>query len=203
MNQSQSQINSLLIIVALLAVVGGLTIVIVMSPQSWELGPAAWLQGPPPTLTPVPPSATPPPTGTPTATVITPTPAASATATATTLAPTETPTVDLSATAVLTGTEAAGSPVPATPGPVVTSNNLPEDVFGLAVVTLSPGATSGRLRDTPNGETILAAVPNDTNLQVLFGRIEADGNMWVQVRLEDGTEGWMAEFLLRYTVRRP
>ncbi len=201
MNQSQSQINSLLIIVALMAVVGGLTIVIIMSPQSWELGPAAWLQGPPPTLTPVPPSATPAPTGTPTATVITPTPAASATATATTLAPSETPTVDLSATAILTGTEAGA--VPPTPGPVITSNTLPEDVFGLAVVSLSPGATSGRLRDAPNGETILAAVPNGTNVQVLFGRIEADGNMWVQVRLESGTEGWMAEFLLRYTVRRP
>ena len=66
-----------------------------------------------------------------------------------------------------------------------------------------PGAASGRLRDAPNGDTILAAVPNGTNLQVLFGRLEAEGNMWVQVRLESGTEGWMAEFLLRYTVRRP
>lgn len=65
------------------------------------------------------------------------------------------------------------------------------------------GVTSGRLREAANGTNNIAAVPNGTNVEVLFGRIEADDNMWVQVRLAAGTKGWMAKFLLRCTVRRP
>jgi hypothetical protein len=202
MNQSQSQINSLLVIVALLAVVGGLITVIVMSPQSWEMGPAAWLQGPPPTLTPVPPSATPAPTETSTATALVPPATASPTlaASATESRATATPTVDPAVTVTEQVATTTSTP---TVGAVVTSNSLPDDVQALAVVTLTAGATSGRLRDAPNGETIITAVPNGTNVEVLFARVEAGGNMWVTVRLGDGTEGWMAEFLLRYTVTRP
>ena len=202
MNQSHSQVNGLLIIVAILAIVGGLTIVIVTSPKSWELGPAAWFQGPSPSLTPVPPSATPLPTDTATPTTVPPTRAPTSTLgpTATRALPTETAPVEDAGT--LTAT-VDGTPAPATPIPAVTSNTLPEDVYGLAVVSLTAGATSARLRDLPNGEQIIAAVPNGTDVTVLFGRVEANDNMWVQVRLESGTEGWMAEFLLRYTVRRP
>ncbi len=141
----------------------------------------------------MPPSATPPPTGTPTATSVPPTVAATATLgpTATSSLPSETATIDGSST--LTAT------VPSTPGPVITSNTLPEDVYGLAVVSLTDGATSARLRDLPNGDQIITAVPHDTKVTVLFGRVELEGTLWVQGRLEAGTEGWMAECLLRIT----
>src|SRR5438876_62238 len=116
MHPQHSQINTLLFIVALLAVGGGLAIVIVTSPQSWEFGPAAWLQSlagtpvratrrptPSPTPSPAPPTATATPTARPTITILT-----------LTAGPSDTPTPDMTVTGTLPP--------------------LPDDVRALAVV---------------------------------------------------------------------
>src|SRR5207253_8214702 len=62
MRHSQPQMNLLLVLVAIMAVVGGLAVVIVTSPQSWQAGPAIWIQSliatPTPFPTEVPPTAT-------------------------------------------------------------------------------------------------------------------------------------------------
>jgi hypothetical protein len=178
--------NVLLVIVAIMAVVGGLAIVVMTSPQSWQLGPMAWLQqrG-----------------GTSTQPKITPTPSATpsprpATATATTVRATQAPVVTVTSTpAPATATRNAAATI--TPTQV-----LPADVVALAVVVVE-GATSARLRDSPNGELTVTAVDNGTEVQVLAGNVEIDNIVWLQIRLDGGEVGWMADYLLRITQTRP
>ena len=182
MHHSQPQTNLLLVLVALMAVIGGLAVVIVTSPQSWQAGPATWIQAliatptafptaVPPTVTQtaVPPTATLVPTARPTG------PAA-----AITLAATETQT--------------------ATPEPTVTETpaTLPSDVTALAVVVVQ-SAGSARVRNQPGGDTVVAAVPSGTEVQILGGRVEFNNVVWLQVRVADGQVGWIADFLLRIT----
>jgi hypothetical protein len=186
MHHQHSQINTLLLIVAILAIGGGLAIVIVTSPQSWEFGPAAWLQSLAATPTHArteTPSPSPAPSVAP----------STATATATirptikvltlTAAPTDTPTPDVTATGTL----------------IV----LPDDVKALAMVVVSQGIDSARVRDQPNGQTVIAAVPGGTMVQVLFGHVKIADTVWLEVRLADGQVGWMADFLLQITQSRP
>ena len=179
-----------MLLVAILAVAGGLTIVLVTSPQSWELGPAAWLQALQPSATPAPATATPDYTGTPT---VTPLPTATATSTR---AP----------TATLLPTEAlpTRTPTVATPAasPTLSPDDLPDDVKALAVVIVE-GAGSARLRDVPAGENIVTAVENGTQVEVLFGEVEIENVVWVQVRVRPNTIGWMADYLLKILVSRP
>jgi cytoskeletal protein RodZ len=185
MHQQHSQINTLLFIVAILAVVGGLAIVIVTSPQSWQFGPVAYIQSlagtpvratrtpsPSPSPTPAPPTASATTTARPTFVILT-----------VTAAPSDTPTPELTVT-------------PTAPA-------LPTDVRALAVVVVSPGTNSARVRDQPNGQSVIAAVAGGTQVQVLFGQVKVGGTNWDQVRLADGQVGWMAEFLLQITQSRP
>ena len=176
--------NTLLIIVAIMAVIGGLAIVVVTSPQSWQLGPMAWLQqrG-----------------GTSTQPVITDTPSPTpspqpATATATTVHATQAPVVTITSTPAATATRNAAATV--TPTQV-----LPPDVVALAVVVVE-GATRARLRDSPNGELTVTAVDNGTEVQVLAGNVKIDDIVWLQIRLDSGEVGWMADYLLRITQTR-
>ena len=185
MHRSHSPVNTLLILVALFAVIGGLAIVIVTSPRSWELGPAAWFQTVP-TITPIPPS-----TQTPTSTDVPPT----ATATATL---TPNPALDVP---TFTPQPTAASETPtATPSATPT---LAPDVRALGIVSVIEGINTGRVRDQPNGQTVIAAVPAGTVVEVLFGGVSVDGVNWLPVRLQNGQVGWMADFLLTLTREQP
>ena len=180
MQHSQPQINTLLIVVALLAVAGGLAIVIVTSPQSWQYGPATWLQAliktPTPFPTAVPPTTT--PTAEPTRPTVTPTARPTGRVLTATPFDTETPTPEVT--------------------PTETPLALPTDVTALAVVTVQ-NADSARVRNQPGGDTIVAAVPSGTEVQVLTGKVEFNNVVWLQIRLPGGQVGWIADFLLRIT----
>ena len=172
----------LLVLVAILAMAGGLAVVIVTSPQSWQAGPATWIQAFITTPTPFPTAA--PPTATQTEVPAT-----------ATLVPTARPTGP-AAVVTLAATEADT----ATPEPTVTETPeaLPTDVTALAVVVVE-SAGSARVRNQPGGDTVVAAVPSGTQVQVLGGRVEFNNVVWLQVRVAGGQIGWIADFLLRIT----
>ena len=181
MHQSQPQVNTLLLIVAVLAVVGGLAIVIVTSPQSWQYGPATWIQAMLTTPTKVLPTAT-EPTATPSPVPTQPT--ATPTAQSTVLVFTATPTVLISPTPTLTPTD---TPIP-----------VPPDVLALGTVT-TQGTNTARVRNQPGGDTVVAALANGTQVQVLGGKIQFQGVTWLQIRLPNGQVGWIADFLVHIT----
>jgi len=186
MHQQNSQVNWLLFLVSILALVGGLAIVIVTSPQSWQYGPGAWLAAalakPTRIIPTAPPTAS--PTLAPTAAVATPTAQATGSTTIATpviiatTPPSDTPTPEATVTATL--------------------GALPPDVTALAVVT-TQGAGSARVRDQPGGENLVAAVPSGTQVQVLGGKVEFNNIVWLQIRLPGGQVGWIANFLLQIT----
>ena len=181
MSRSQSPINSILVVVVLLAVAGGLAIVIVTSPQSWAFGPAAWIQALVTT-----------PTHVPTAGAATATP--TSVATMATASPTARATGRAPVTATFMPTDTPFAPTPGVT-PTVT---LPPDVTALAVVVVQ-NAGSARVRNEPGGDTVVAAVPGGTPVQVLGGRVEFNNVVWLQVRLPGGQVGWIADFLIRVT----
>ena len=187
MRQSHSQVNTLLVLVAVLAVVGGLAIVAATSPQSFQLGSLLGLFG-----------------------VASATPAATSTS-----APTASPTL-AEPTATVEGTPTrrptllpalvTSTALPATPAPLAsptaTEVQLPLDAVALAEVQ-AQDALNGRVRDLPNGDVVIAVVPNGEQVYVLQGQ-QAIGNVvWMEVRLADGQTGWMADFLLKIIYRRP
>ncbi len=179
--------NTLLIIVAIMAVIGGLAIVVVTSPQSWQLGPMAWLQQRESTATPLAATETPP---APTPTPLPPT------ATATAPRPTQVPVV------TVTSTPAPDTPTPDTAPTVTPTQVLPDDVIALAVVVIQ-GATRARVRDVPNGDLTVTALDNGTEVQVLRGSVKVNDITWIQIRIAEGDTGWMADYLLRITQTRP
>jgi hypothetical protein len=189
MRQTHSQVNTLLLIVAVLAVVGGLAIVAVTSPQSFQLGTLAGLFGMA-SATPAP-SATVAPTASPTLPEPTLTPVVS---------PTRRPTLE----ALATSTPRPVTETPATVAPpTATEVQLPPDAVALAEVKVEEGL-NGRVRDVAGGNTVVAVVANGTQLYVLGGRQQIDSVTWLEVRLLDGvTTGWMADFLLQIVYSRP
>ena len=169
MRTPYSQFTSLIVIVAALALVGGIAIVLVTSRDSLELAPEIWFGG----ASPVAQLTTAPATDTPQAVTATPEPpTATVPAATSTLLPT--PTLEPSLT-----------PTPDT--------GLPQGVTALAEVALD--AAAARLRDAPNGR-IIGALLRGTPVQVLTGREVLDGITWVEIRADTGETGWMAEDLL-------
>jgi len=183
MHYSQSQVNLLLVVVAIMAVAGGLAIVIVTSPQSWQYGPQAWIEALIHTPTPFPTAL--PPTAAPTDVPST---------AAATVAPTPRPTSRATPTFGATEAETAtpNQTVSETPSP------LPTDVTALAVVVLQ-SVGSARVRNQPGGDTVVAALPAGTEVQVLGGKVEFNNVVWLQIRVAGGQVGWIADFLLRIT----
>jgi cytoskeletal protein RodZ len=188
-NPQNSQVNVLLIILSMLAIGGGLVIVLITSPQSLQLSRYNFL----------PARATDPATATasPTATD-TPLPASA------TLASSSTPFIPT----------ATATAAPPTPGPInsptptlsvdqLTDVALPADVRGLAVVVPLSNSQTARVRDLPNGDTLVAAVAGGTRLQVLFGEAVIDGVEWLEVRLDNLQTGWIARSLITFTYERP
>jgi hypothetical protein len=100
-----------------------------------------------------------------------------------TLAPTDTPAPTETATEVPTDT-----PVP-TAGPT-----LPPGVVAYGTIRVAEG-TSARLRASPNGD-VVGSVPNNAEVQVLQGREVNGGVNWIQIRLNSGQVGWIAENLV-------
>ncbi len=182
-------LNTLLLLIVFLAVGGGLAIVYITSPRSFDF--SRFLPAPPtatatigpsvtPTETPVPPSETP-------------------TATVTRVPPTRGPTATASATLPPTETR----PPTLTPTPTSTRLTLPPGVRAIARVTDRLGDSTARVRSAPNGSQVIASLPAGTVVQVLFGQVMVEGVEWVEVRLGSGTSGWMAGFLLEILIERP
>jgi uncharacterized protein YgiM (DUF1202 family) len=82
--------------------------------------------------------------------------------------------------------------------PSETPSPLPTDVIALAVVVVQ-NAESARVRNEPGGDTVVAAVPAGTEVQVLGGKVEFNNVVWLQIRVAGGQVGWIADFLLRIT----
>jgi hypothetical protein len=104
------------------------------------------------------------------------------------LAFTATPTASDTPTEVITPTE--------------TPIAVPTDVIALATIT-TQGGGSARVRNQPGGDTVVAAVANGAEVQVLGGKVTFEGVVWVQVRTANGTVGWIASFLLHITKTFP
>jgi len=192
-NRPNSQLSTLLIVISLLAIGGGLAIVLVTSPQSLLFSQSNFL----------PARATDPatPTASPTASGTTPPPTATLAPSSTRLPPAATVTV-VSPTAQPTRSPTP-SPTPNFPIVQLTDVTLASDVRGLAVVKPLADSQTARVRDLPNGPKLVAAVAGGTRLQVLFGQAVIDGVEWVEVRLSTLQTGWIARSLIDFTYERP
>jgi len=188
MRQSHSQTNTLLILVALLAVIGGLAIVAVTSPQSFQFNLLALLTRQA--------TRTPAATDAPTATATAAAPTTTVTAT-----PTRRPTSGVPALVTSTSAAPTATPQPLA-SPSATAIELPDNAVALAEVVVQD-ADNGRVRDLPNGDTVIAIVPNGTQIYVLPGQQEINAVIWMEVQLPNGQTGWMADFLLKILYRRP
>lgn len=116
---------------------------------------------------------TPIPSATPTVTM-TPTSTATPVPPTATLTPTPTPTLTLTPTATLTPT--------------------PTPVYAIIQAGDAGGAF---VRDAPAGNPI-SLLNNGTRVQVLPERVEADGEIWINVITPDGQQGWVLETLLDF-----
>jgi hypothetical protein len=188
MQRPNQALNTLLFLIIILALGGGLAIVYFTSPRSFDFSrffPALASE-----------TATSGPSLTPTETAVPP--SETATETATSRPATRGPSPTPSATAPATSTLRPSL----TPTATGTQLSLPPGVRALAVVTDRLGTATARVRSTPNGSQVIASLPAGTVVQVLFGRVVVDGVEWVEVRLASGTTGWMATFLLEILIER-
>jgi hypothetical protein len=188
-NPRNSQVNVLLIVLSLLAVLGGLAIVFVTSPQSLQLSQYGILpERPTEPVTPTP----------------APTAAATATASATAIpsATPFTPSATATSTPRPTSTQTAG-PSATLSTADLTNVALPPDVRALAVVNPLSNSQTARVRDLPNGEKLVAAVAGGTRLQVLYGDVIIDDVEWLEVRLSSLQTGWISRSLVTFTFERP
>ncbi len=179
MHRPYSQFTSLIVLVAALALIGGIAIVLVTSRDSLSFAPEIWFgsQSSPvadPGQSPAAPTASAPGEDV-TATVVATETAAPATATSTP-APTET--------------------LGPTDAPTSSGTALPEGVTAIAIVDLD--GVAARVRDAPAGK-VIGAVLKGAQVQILQGRQVVDGVTWVEVRDNTGLTGWMSEDLLEYT----
>ena len=175
MHRPYQTFTSLIVIVAALALVGGIAIVLVTSRDSLSFAPEIWFGSNP--------------TGEPTAA---PAGASPTTGPEATLAPTSTapPTaVAATATPAATRTLAPTPELTATPG-----TGLPEGVTAIAEVVLD--GVAARVRDTPGG-TVIGALLRGTRVEMLLGREVVAGVTWVEIRDDTGLIGWMSEDLLQ------
>ena len=141
-----------------------------------------------------PPTVTPSPTRTPRTPTLTPT-----------ITPTRTPR-PATVTVTLTGTR----PPTATRTPsrtptrttVPPTSQFPPGVYGVAVINIQNSARTANVRQSPPNGPVLAALRGGTELEVLELYETINGVLWRQVRLEDGTVGWIAASFLTITEHR-
>jgi hypothetical protein len=72
----------------------------------------------------------------------------------------------------------------------------------LAVINIRNSTRTANLRESPPNGRVLAMLPGGTELEVLELYETIDGVLWRQVRLEDGTVGWIAASFLTITQTR-
>ena len=184
-------LSTLLVVISVLAVAGGLATVYFTSPQSFDLGRLTLLQAI------IAPESSPSPSATPSLTPVPPSPTLAPTVTASRQAITYLP----------TDTDTPAGQPSTVPLASVTSTAtgvlLPFDVRALAVVSDRVGSQLVRVHTAPNGAVMIAAIPAGTVVQVLFGSAVVDGVEWLPVRLSPGRAGWVAGYLLTITVQRP
>lgn len=140
-------------------------------------------------------------------------PTATITHTPTPRTPTVAPTATASHTPPATPTPPAsprpsatrtGRPSPTASGtptrtPVPTNTIFPFGIVGLAVIDLPEGSVMANLRETPPDGRVIALLPQGTPVTMLIDVEVIEGTIWRKVRLENGQEGWIAEFFLRQT----
>jgi uncharacterized protein YgiM (DUF1202 family) len=85
-----------------------------------------------------------------------------------------------------------GKTFPATPPPVVTTNNL-------TITTALNFRSSASM-----GNNIISALPVNSVVQILGGApVNKDGHTWIQVKTKDGKTGWIAKDVLTSTSDSP
>jgi hypothetical protein len=179
MQRPYQQFTSLIVVVAALALVGGVAIVLLTSGDSLSLAPDIWFG-----------SASPQPTLAAPATA-TATPAAVGQATD---APTQAP------VATQAPSTQTGLPTEAATQSALTETLPPVSQAVTAEVVLQ--GVAARLRDAPGGH-VVGALLRGTLVEVLDGREVQDGVTWVEVRDPSGLTGWMAEDLLQIVEEPP
>jgi hypothetical protein len=150
-----------------------------------------------------------PPTVTPTATdtrPATPTQLPSATRTAT-LGP-GSPSVTAPPTATHTPSQAPSATPSRTPRPPTATASItpsptatiyPPGVIALATIQLPGTITTGVLRATPPDGQVVAFIHTGDAVAVLTASQFIEGVIWRQVRLRNGDQGWIQQFLLHFT----
>ena len=150
-----------------------------------------------------------PPTMTPTTTdTRTPTPTQSPSATRTATLGPGSPSVTASPTATRTPRPAPSATPSRTPRPPTatasvtpsrTATIYPPGVIALATIQLPSNITTGVLRaSAPDGQAV-AFVHTGDPVEVLTGYEFIEGVIWRQVRLANGRQGWIQQFLLHFT----
>ena len=119
--------------------------------------------------------------------------------------PSDTPTVLDTATptpSLAPTTTPSRTPPPPTASPsltpTVTATIYPPGVTALATIQLPSNITTGVLRATAPDGTVVDFVHTGTPVQVLTGYQLIDGVVWRKVRLANGEEGWIQEFMLKF-----
>ena len=79
-----------------------------------------------------------------------------------------------------------------TPTPTLSPTPSPTPVYAIVEAEVGGGAF---VRDEPAGE-IIDLLANGTIVQVLAGREQIDGEVWIQILTPGGSEGWILEILL-------
>ncbi|RMG96489.1 MAG: SH3 domain-containing protein [Chloroflexi bacterium] len=97
---------------------------------------------------------------------------------------------------------ATATPAVATPTPIPTFTPVPTPNVAVPPETITPGFYARVVNTDGLGVTVrggpsisnlpLTVAPEGDVLLVLDGPVEGNGFLWWQVRLEDGTEGWVA-----------
>jgi hypothetical protein len=90
-------------------------------------------------------------------------------------------------------------PPSATPSqsPTVTATIYPPGVTGLATILLPSGFTTLGLHATAPDGPVVAFIHTGDPVEILTGYQLIDGVIWRQIRLGDGTEGWIQSFMLK------
>ena len=95
-----------------------------------------------------------------------------------------------------------GTPTPkpsASLSPTTTKTPEPTAIYAMVITLNNEGAN---LRDAPEG-TIIATLPDGALLEILPDTQLINGTNWINVRTEDGLEGWIIEAIIALTTPTP
>jgi hypothetical protein len=81
--------------------------------------------------------------------------------------------------------------------PSVTATIYPPGVTGLATILLPSNITTGVLLATPPDGPTVAFIHTGDPVEILTGYQMINGVIWRQIRLANGDEGWIQQFMLK------